>query len=301
MATNEPRDHHYVPQFFLRNFAVDEAKARITTVGKHGSMAVWGERSIESLGYERDFYVHLRAGIPVSAETDINRRVETPISQSDTWAKIVSGRTDALDQSDRAILYALIRHLEARTPHYQGTMNELTQMARDPLAEIAFADEERTAYAAMHADPNLAKAMQNQMASSTAWAESSFKGALMMILRSPIALRSSTTPVFSMPAPHHPAMALPLPGMVPYQLVLTLNPTTMACLVLGDFDGAFSNREIDAATAMGFNRHFVGQFAKFDYVRHLITPADNIGVDMTWAPYDLVESSQRKIVFRRRA
>ena len=103
MATNEPRDHHYVPQFFLRNFAVDEAKARITTVGKHGSMAVWGERSIESLGYERDFYVHLRAGIPVSAETDINRRVETPISQSDTWAKIVSGRMRRLRPIDFTI------------------------------------------------------------------------------------------------------------------------------------------------------------------------------------------------------
>lgn len=67
-------------------------------------------------------------------------------------------------------------------------------------------------------------------------------------------------------------MALPLPRMVPYQLVLTLNPATIACLILGDFDGAFSNREIDAAAAAGFNRHFVGHFAKFDYVRHLITP-----------------------------
>ncbi|WP_165405007.1 DUF4238 domain-containing protein [Rhizobium leguminosarum] len=301
MTPNDPRDHHYVPQFFLRNFAVDEAKSRITTVGKHGPMAVWAERSIESLGYERDFYVHLRAGIPVSVETDINRRIETPISQSDTWAKIVSGRTDALDQSDRAILYALIRHLEARTPHYQATMNELAQIARDPLAEIALDDEERAVYAAMHADPNLAKAMRNHMAATTAWAERSFKGASIMILRSPIAIRSSTTPVFAMPVPPHPAMALPLPGMVPYQLVLTINPTTIACLVLGDFDGAFSNREIDATTAAVFNRHFVGQFAKFDYVRHLITPPDNIVVDMTWAPYDLVESSVRKIVFRRRA
>lgn len=180
-------------------------------------MAVWAERSIESLGYERDFYVHLRAGIPVSVETDINRRVETPISQSDTWAKIVTGRADALDQSDRAILYALVRHLEARTPHYQATMNELIQMARNPESDVAFDDEERAAYAAMDADPNLAKAMQNHMAATTAWTESSFKGALMMILRSPIGLRSSTTPVFAMPAPRHPAMALPLPGMTPYQ------------------------------------------------------------------------------------
>ncbi|UWU83272.1 DUF4238 domain-containing protein [Bradyrhizobium yuanmingense] len=300
LAPNEPRDHHYVPQFFLRNFAVDQEKTRITTVGKHGPMAIWSERSIESLGYERDFYVHMRHGIPESVETEINRRIETPISQSDTWAKITSGRTDALDRSDRAILYALIRHLEARTPHYEATMSELARMASDPTSEMPFGDDERAAYGEMRANPNLAKKML-KMAATTAWAERNFKGALMMVLRSPITLRSSTTPVLAMPAPAHPAMALPLPGMIPYQLVLTLNPATIACLLLGDFDGAFSNREIDVPTAMGFNRHFVGQFAKFDYVRHLITPADDIAVDMTWAPYDLVESSQRKIVFRRRA
>jgi hypothetical protein len=301
LASNEPRDHHYVPQFFLRNFAVDEAKTRVTTVGKHGSMAIWSERSIESLGYERDFYVHMHRGIPVSVETDINRRIETPISQSDTWAKITSGRTETLDQSDRAILYALIRHLEARTPHYEATINELARIAAGPSPEIPFTDEESSIYTAIHAHPNLAKTKLNRMAATIAWTESSFKGALMMVLRSPIVLRTSTTPVLAIPAPPHLAMALPLPGMIPYQLVLTLNPTTIACLVLGDFDGAFSNQAIDIKTATGFNRHFVGQFAKFEYVRHLITPVDNIVTDMTWAPYDLIKSSSRKIVFRRRA
>jgi hypothetical protein len=300
MTTNEPRDHHYAPQFFLRNFAVDEAKKRLTTVAKHGSMAIWAERSIEKLGYERDFYVHLMDGIPVSVETDINRRIETPISRSDTWAKITSGRADALDHSDKPILYALMRHLEARTPHYQATMNELTRMAADPNSAIPFTDEERAHYAALRANPDLAKAMLNHMAATTSWTTKNFKGAFLMILRSPIPLRSSTTPVFSMPAPAHAAMSLPLPGMTPYQLVLTLNRTTIACLILGDFDGAFSNRPIDQGTALGFNRHFVGQFAKFDYVRHLITSRNDLEDDMSWAPYGLVEDTKRKIAFRRR-
>jgi hypothetical protein len=79
-------------------------------------MAIWKERSIESIGYELDFYVHMNDGMPVSVETDINRRIETPISQSDTWAKITSGRTEALDKSDRPILYALIRHPKLERP-----------------------------------------------------------------------------------------------------------------------------------------------------------------------------------------
>lgn len=148
--SNAPRDHHYVPQFFLRNFAVDAERKKLTTVMKHGPIAVWAKRSIERLGFERDLYVHLRRGVPVSVETTINKRIETPISKSDTWAKIVAGRADALDR------YA-------------------------PRSRF---------------DP-------------------------------------STTPVLATRAPPHPALGLPLLGMVPYQLVLTLDPTTIASLVLG--------------------------------------------------------------------
>jgi hypothetical protein len=72
---------------------------------------VWAERSIQKIAYERDYYVHMVGSIPVSVESDINRGIETPLSQSDTWSKIASGRTDALDASDKPILYALIRHL----------------------------------------------------------------------------------------------------------------------------------------------------------------------------------------------
>jgi hypothetical protein len=297
---NDAREHHYVPQFFLRNFAVDASRNRITTVAKHGRMAIWAERSIESLGYERDLYVHSVGGIPVSVETDINRRIETPISRSDTWAKIASGRAETLDASDRPILYALIRHLEVRTPHYQASINELAQMAADPGSTISFTDDERAHFEFIRGRQDAAKAMLNHKAATMAWAAGSFSGALLMICRSPISLRSSTTPVFPMPAPAHPAMKLPLPGMMPYQLVLTLNPTTLVCLVLGDFDGAFSNQPIDLETALGFNRHFVGQFAKFDHVRHLITDRDNLAGDMTWAPYDLVRDTERKLTFRRR-
>lgn len=96
-------------------------------------------------------------------------------------------------------------------------------------------------------------------------------------------------------------MALPLPDMTPYQLVLTLNPHTLACLILGDFDGAFSNRLVDQSIALGFNRRFLGQFGHFDHVRHLITGRANLAADMDWAGYDLVEESERKITFRRRA
>jgi hypothetical protein len=298
---NAPRDHHYAPQFYLRNFAVDPEQKKVTTVAKHDRFAVWGERSIESLGYERDLYVHVENGVPVCVEDAINARIETPISRSDTWAKIASGRTDALDRTDKPVLYALIRHLEARTPHYMATALELAELAAPGKSDMPFTDEEREMYAELRSNPELAKAFFNAMSASLDWTATTFKKAAISIYRSPVALRSSTTPVLVTRAPSHPALHLPLPGMIPYMLTLTLNPNTIASLVLADFDDAFENVEIGAEFALGINRQFAMQFAYFPHVRHLITGREDLAVDMTWAPYDLVEDTERKITFRRRA
>jgi len=282
-------------------FAIDPERKKITTVSKNGDFAIWAERWIKGLAYERDLYVHMRDGVPVTVETEINKRIETPISQSDTWAKIESGRTGALDRSDKAILYALMRHLEARTPHYKATALELATLAGSDSSEIPFTSEEREMYAHFRANPDLANAQFNAMAASLKWAEASFRGAGLSIFRSPIRLRSSTIPVLVMPAPEDPALRLPLPGMMPYMLLLTLNPYTIASLVLADFDDAFTNIEITVEHAQVLNRHFVAQFAHFEHVRHLITDRHDLTADMTWAPYDLIKSTEKKIIFRRRA
>lgn len=101
-AGGTPRHHHYVPQFYLRNFADDPERSKVTTVAKHGAVAVWARRSIESLGFERDLYLDSRNGVPFLYETRINRHIETPLSRSDAWMKIQTGRTDALDRTDKA-------------------------------------------------------------------------------------------------------------------------------------------------------------------------------------------------------
>lgn len=297
---NEARDHHYVPQFFLRNFASDAEKRKVTTVAKNGAFAIWAERSIESLGYERDLYVHLRGGVPVSVENTINRDIETPISQSETWAKITGEQTHALDRSDKPILYALIRHLEARTPHYHATQMELANFAASPDSAISFTSEERAHYTELQENPDLAKEMFAFMSSSLEWSARTYRGAGLTIMRSKIPLRTSTTPVLVIPAPAHPSLKLPLPGMTPYQYILTLTPTTMASLILADFDDAFLNIEIELDVSLGINRYFVGQFGNSDHVRHLLTGREELYVDMSWAHYSVLKDSSRKIVFHRK-
>jgi hypothetical protein len=300
VAKQEPRDHHYAPQFYLRNFAVDPDRRKIATVAKNNDVAVWSQRSIEGLGYERDFYVHMRDGAPVSVETAINRRLETPISASETWEKITNGRADALDRTDRPILYALIRHLQARTPHARETVRQLAEMAASPMSEIPFSDEEREMYAAVRASPGGHTGYMNAMASSLDWTADDFESCGISIFRSPIPLKASTTPVISVPAPAHPALKLDLPGMTPFSFVLPLDPHTLAMLAIGDFDGHFANNEMPLTAALGFNQQYVGQFAFFPKIRHLITGREGLTEAMTWAPYDFVAEDQRKVVFRRR-
>lgn len=294
---NEPRDHHIVPQFYLRNFAHDDARSKLWTVGKDGNMAVWKERSIKGLGFERDFYVHMAGGKPVSVETEISRSVETPISQSDTWAKIASGRSDALDPSDRPILYALVRHLEARTPHYRQLGQELTAMADDSDSPVAFSDEERAMYAARRADPELDRAMFNK-ATLNPFDPFAYDGSLIMVTRVPCRLRTMTTPAIPLSADPHPAIAMPLPGMVPFQRVLALDPFCFVTVIVGDFDGYFANFEAPEETARGLNRTFAAHFSHFPTVRHLIGADERLVEDMTWAPWEVVSNTPRKIVFR---
>lgn len=297
---NEPREHHYVPQFYLRNFAVDPEKLKIETVAKNGDMAVWAMRSIESLGYERDLYVHVQNGSPISVETAINQSIETPISTSDTWQKIVTGRADALDASDKATLYALIRHFYVRTPFTFATEMELAAMAADPNSNMAFSDEERQHFRFLHNNPDQARALFNRRASNLRWTERDYRHARISIYRSPIPLRTASVPVMSLKVPHHPSLVLPLPGMTPYELVLPLSPTTIATLVQADFEDRFYNFEIPIEVAMGFNLHRVGLFAHFDAIRHLVTRREGIVEAMTWAPYDLIKDTPNKVVFRRR-
>lgn len=297
---NQPRDHHYVPQFYLRNFASDPEKRKVRTLAKNGDYAIWAERSIESLGFERDLYVHFVSGIPVSVENTINRSIETPISQSDTWAKIQSGRTDALDRSDKPVLYALIRHLEARTPHYLATQLELARLAGQPDGDIPFSDEEKEIYAEMRANPDMTREVFNYMSASSDWTEAAYRGCGITVVRTAKPLRSSTTPVLVTGAPEHPALRLPLPGMVPYICNLVVNPTTVVNLVLADFDDAFLNVEQGEDFRLGMNRRFAGQFGYFPRVRHIITDAgEELVRDMTWAHYQLLKGGDRKMVFHR--
>jgi len=152
----------------------------------------------------------------------------------------------------------------------------------------------------MRANPALARQFFNVLSASLQWTEDSYRGAGITIIRSKKPLRSSTTPVLVAQAPAHPALRLPLPGMVPFNYYLALNPNTVVNLVLADFDDAFMNVEQGDDFRCGLNRHFVGQFGHFPHVRHIMTDNAELAEDMAWAHYELLKDGSRKLVFHHR-
>ena len=301
MAHGTPRDHHYVPQFYLRQFASDPERRKIRTVMQDGDRAIFAERSIRNLGYERDLYVHLKGDAPVNIEVAIGKYAENPLSQSDTWRKISSGLGYQLDESDRAVLYALIRHLESRNIHAREITRELIEMAANPASEISFTEEEREMYAYLRQHPETYRQLMNVRALRMQWTERDFRSSSLNILRSPIPLRTASVPVLTLSAAPHPALRLPLPGQTPFMYALTLNRTTLATLVLGDFGDAFSNIAMPLDAAQVFNRHYVGYFGRFKHTRHLVADDDQLVADMDWALFDLLSRSASHMKFQRRA
>ena len=295
---SEPYNHHVVPQFVLRNFAIDEDQHRVTSVFKDGDFAIWMERPIKGIGWEPDFYVHGVAEQSISVETEINRSIETPISQSETWAKVLEGRSDKLDASDRPVLYSLVRHLEARTPHYLQTGDELAEMAADPNSSIPFSDDEREMYAALRSDPVARKAFFNAMALQD-FAQG-HERSVIMVKRSRVRLRCSTTPVLTAPFDAVPGIDMPLPGMAPFQRLMAIDPHTLVSVVVGDFGGQIFNSELSDQEAKGWNRSVAAQFAYFPQVRHMISGADGLVADLAWASYDLLRDSPARKIFKRR-
>ena len=299
MSSAVPRHNHYAPRFYLRLFASDEQRTKVPTVTKHGNRAVWEHSSIEYVGAEDDLYTVPIQGAPASVENRINRHIEGPISQSDTWTKIAADEAHLLSQEDMPVLYTMMRHLEFRTPHARQTMDELIEMCAAKPQD--FSEEERQMYAGLRQSSELRKLFFAHQASSLEWTWEQYGRAHMTICRTRVTLRTSSVPVHVVRAPPHPGHYLPLPGQIPFTTTMTLNKHSFATLMLGDFGGeSFRIVDVPDDVAHGYNRQRVAQFAHFDANRHLISDRSRLVEDMTWAPYDVEVDQPEKLTFRRR-
>lgn len=296
---NTPKRHHYLPQFFIRNFAIDEEQKKVMAVQKHGNRAVWAKKSIKSIAYEVDLYVHTENGAPKSVETKINTDIETPISKSETWRKIAENSVADLDNSDRGVLYSLLRNFEARTPHYRQTTAELVKLAGQPHSNMNFSKEEKDMYNALGSDPSLMNEMMSTVASSLEWTAEEFYTCGISILRVNYPVYVCTTPVHVMKSPSHSNLRPTQLGLEPFSYLMPLASNAYMMLSLGDFDGDFKNQSVSLDVEMGLKRQIVSQFAYWPRISHMICDGTSLVDQLKWAEYKCISDTTSKKTFER--
>src|SRR5438093_11929706 len=56
VAENEPKRHHYVPQFYLRRFACSDDHNKVRVLERHRDIVVSDRKSIDRIGYEEGLH-----------------------------------------------------------------------------------------------------------------------------------------------------------------------------------------------------------------------------------------------------
>lgn len=295
MATNEPKKHHYVPQFYMRCFACADDGNKVMVLERHRDVVVADRKSIESIGYEERLHDYDDNGSPASIERALNRAIETPFSESPTWLKISSGNCASFDESDRLPLYGFARHLQLRN-HEMLRFIEM-QHARFLAGELEdeLTDDERDMHAWIAADPGGAHKLFRAGAMETMLPADASEISV-TICQVPIALRSST----------NPAVRLSHPGRDSV-FGATFNSLRTWWLALDRHWGAFivaggpAGFGIEAAPsdfARVVNRQYLVQFLEGN-ARYMLADDAFLGEDLEWAGFTFAQRTTRGFRYRK--
>ncbi|WP_445600462.1 DUF4238 domain-containing protein [Azospirillum sp. A39] len=125
---SEPRNHHYLPQFYLRPWCGDDG--RVASYHLVNGKVMCGRKSTKSIGSERDLYACRRDGpMPRQwVETEyMTREVDTPAAE--VRDKILNGEIENITHRERKTWARFMSSLFARRPDVIGPH-------RDAMMEI---------------------------------------------------------------------------------------------------------------------------------------------------------------------
>jgi hypothetical protein len=193
VTANAPKRHHYVPQFYLRQFACADDRNKVNVMEEHGDRLVADRKSIRRIGYENALHDCISDGEADSIEEAINRRIETPFAASGAWTKILSHQCELLNAGDGPPIYGFARHLQRRNLEALRFIEEENARFRAGSLDLDLTAEERAMHQWIAASSDNAHALFRNGALDTALPEDA--GQInVMVCRSPIPLRTSTNP-----------------------------------------------------------------------------------------------------------
>lgn len=297
MTGGHPKRHHYVPQFYLRRFACPDDAKKVRVLERHGDVLVTDRKSIDRIGYEEALHDYVEGGLSGSIERPINRMIETPFSNSATWAKIAEGACGKLDATDKIPIYGFVRHLQRRNLETLRFIETESARFRDGALDDDLTDDEREMHEWISASADNAHALFREGAMDRVIPEDA-DTVNVMVCHSPIPLRTSTNPTLMISAPGRQSVFGPFFNDL-RTWWLTLDRHCGAFIVAGGPAG-FSNMEIPHDAARMVNQQYLVQHGNSMTVRYLLADDAYLDEDLAWAGYAFEQHTTHGARWRKR-
>lgn len=129
-----PKNHHYIPQFYLRGFSLDGKHLHILDKKASGPDLMYRRQTIESIAYEKQLYTY--------RNTDGEKEtLEDMFGEIEGKAKISIEKLSEkkkLTLEERSWLALFISLIQLRTPASKNEMLGADQQAREKIMRMSF-------------------------------------------------------------------------------------------------------------------------------------------------------------------
>lgn len=288
---NKANKHHYVPQFYLRQFCCDDDVNKVTTMSLNKPFIIKGKKAIKCIAYEDKLYSISNDKIEWCIEEWLNKKIETPISQSDTWTKIRNNKPELINEDDKLILYLFIRHLESRNIELLQFIRSENSRIKNPNYVNEYSESEHELHSYIDATPNGPERYFLEISSDINHFLIAFKKATISILESNIPIRTSTNPVVMLPESmtykegHKNVIAKWLPLSSRFGALLYMSDTR------SDF---YKSDTVENDVIRALNRLYLIQLLNAKTVRHMIANDEYLLDDFSWAGIKSDSKNPRK-------
>lgn len=283
IVNNPPKRHHYVPQFYLRQFAIASAASaasKVLVVERYRNILVADRKSVGSIGYEDGLHDFVENGVKSSIEGEVNKVIETPFSDSRTWEKVETGNCASLDDLDGLSIYGFARHLMRRNVRMLRFMEtENARFREGKLFELT--SDERAMHQRIADGPGGPHQLFRKSVLDTSMPDDAAE-INVMVCRSPIPLRSSTNPTLMVSQPGTSSIFGEMFGSL-RTWWLSLDHHWGAFIIAGGPPG-FSNGSVEPAVARVINQRFLTQLLHGD-ARYMLADDAYLQSDLKWAGF----------------
>lgn len=287
---NNARKHHYVPQFYLRQFHCDSDVNKVLALSRHDPFLIEKKNTIKRIGYED--YLYKIKEIEYCIEEKLNKNIETPFSQSSTWSKISNNTPELLTEDDKLTIYIFMRHLESRNiENLEFLKSEHKNLMKNGFT-CDYSDFERDMHKNIDIQPNGIEHLYLGMSESIEQYLEGFKNASISIWGSNIPIRTSTNPVINVPIHTFQQATFDSDSTAKW---LPLAPNFGAMLFLNKAHCAFSRyKVVEDNVIKTLNRLYLVQLLNSKTTKHMIFNDKHIKNDLNWAGIEIEPKNPRK-------